>query len=172
MSTAGASDILLARARALAKPVVRDSAADADDAIDFLVVLVDRERMAIPLDRIAAIARASTLVPLPRAVAPVHGVTSWRGRPLTVLTLSRHPPELRDESRFVVLGDARRVDVAVLVDAVDDTVRIGCASVTPVDASSRGAYAAGVTNDAMLVLDVEALIRGHRNQVPATPNRG
>ncbi|MEP6621206.1 MAG: CheW domain-containing protein [bacterium] len=169
MRSAEAGDVLRARARVLAKPRIEAGDGIAVDGIDALVVVVEQQRFAIPLERIAAIARASTIVPLPRAVAPVYGVIAWRGRTLTVLTLAGVAPELRDDSRFVVLGDARRVELAILVDAVEDAVRIPFTSITRTDGSSRHAQASGVTNDAMLVLDVDALIRGRRNETTATP---
>ncbi|MEO8622481.1 MAG: chemotaxis protein CheW [bacterium] len=168
MSSRAPSDVLRARARALAKPVVVESELATTDVLDLLVTIVGDERLAIPVTRVAAIAFATNIVPLPRAVAPVYGVTVWRGRPITVLTLGAGVPSLGDESRFVVLGDHRRAEVAVLVDGVDDAVRVDRASITPVDASSRRAYALGVTEDAMLILDADALIGGRRVETAAT----
>lgn len=161
-------EILRARARALAKPAATERDAT-ESALELLVVIVGEERMAIPLSDVAAIARATTLVPLPRAIAPVFGVTAWRGRPLTVLTLVAGTPVLSEGSRFVVLGDARRADVAVLVDAVEDAVRVPRDAFTPAGDTTRGPYTLGVTDDAMHVLDARVLIRGRLAATPDTP---
>ena len=169
MSLSEPGDILRQRARSLARPLARDTEIASADALDVLVVMVDGQRLAIPLDHVAAIARAASIVPLPRATAPVYGVTVWRGRPLTVLTLDVPSPGPGAESRFVVLGDSRRAEVAVLVDGVDDVMRIDRASINPMGAPRRAVSAIGVTDDAMVVLDVDALIRGHRNAAPASP---
>ncbi|MEP6731063.1 MAG: chemotaxis protein CheW [bacterium] len=168
MSSRDPSDVLRARARALAKPVVFDDEGLATDALDLLVMIVGDERLAIPVTRVAAIAFATTIVPLPRAIAPVYGVTVWRGRPITVLTLGVGVPSLGDEARFVVLGDDRRVEVAVFVDGVEDAVRVDRASIAPIDAASRRVYAVGVTADALLILDADALIGGRRVETTAT----
>ena len=77
--------LLEARAKVLAKPRALHDASAAKDEMDVLVFLVDDERLSIPLGSIVSIVRATVVTPLPRAVAPVLGVASWRGRPITVL---------------------------------------------------------------------------------------
>ena len=115
-----AQGILEARARILAKPLVAHDATAAEDELDVLTFLVADERLGIPLSSIVAIVRSSVVTPLPRAVAPVYGVTAWRGRPLTVLSVGVRAATNSD-SRLIVLGDGRRAVVGLLADAVDDT---------------------------------------------------
>lgn len=163
-------DILRQRARSLATPSVATHELAPADTLHLLLVLVDGERLGIPLDRIAAIARAVEPAPLPRAVAPVCGVAVWRGRPLTVLTLGAGPPEIGPDSRFVVLGDARRADVALLVDAVDDVRAVARESLTPSGPSTRAVATIGITDDAVLVLDPASLVRERRDATHTFPD--
>lgn len=149
--------ILERRARALARPVAADEEADFE-ALALLLIQVDGERLAIPLDSIVAIARPGSITPLPRAVAPVYGVTAWRGRPLTVLSLGSDRPAIDHESRLVVLGTGARAMLAIVVDAVDDVTRVPAASLTPAQAGPRRAYALGVMADGLLVVSGDALL--------------
>lgn len=165
-----AADILRARARVLAKPVIATHELAPADTLHLLVVLVDEERLGLPLDRIAAIARAVAPAPLPRAVAPVYGVAVWRGRPLTVLSLSTGIPVIGPESRFIVLGDVRRADVALLVDAVDDVRAISRTSLTPAGPSTRPVATIGITDDAVLVVDPASLVRERRDATHTFPD--
>lgn len=164
------AEILRRRARALARATVVASE-DADvDQLPLLVVSVDGERLALPVDRIAAISRASVPAPLPRAVAPVYGVAVWRGRPLTVLSIGDGAPVVGPESRFVVLGDARRADVALLVDEVDDVCVVSRASLTAASPSTRRVALLGITADAVLVVDAASLVRDRRESLQHSPD--
>ncbi|MEO7712435.1 MAG: chemotaxis protein CheW [Gemmatimonadaceae bacterium] len=163
-------ETLRRRARALARvPVERGEDAVADQ-MHLLVVSVDGERMALPIERIAAISRASVPAPLPRAVAPVYGVAVWRGRPLTVLSISAAEPVVGPDSRFVVLGDARRADVALLVDEVDDVHVVSRMSITAASPSMRHVALLGITADAMLIVDAASLVRDRRESPQYSPD--
>ena len=164
------AEILRRRARALARATVVISEDAVVDQLHLLVVSVDGERMAIPVDRIAAISRASVPAPLPRAVAPVYGVAVWRGRPLTVLSIGEGEPVVGPDSRFVVLGDSRRADVAVLVDEVDDVRVVARASLTATSSSTRRVAILGITADAVLVVDAASLVRDRREAMQHSPD--
>ena len=164
------AEILRRRARALARAAVVTSEDAVADQLHLLVVSVEGERMALPMDRIAAISRASVPAPLPRAVAPVYGVAVWRGRPLTVLSLSDGEPVVGPDSRFVVLGDSRRADVALLVDEVDDVRVVARSSLTAASASTRRVALLGITTDAVLVVDAASLVRDRRETMQHSPD--
>jgi chemotaxis signal transduction protein len=149
--------LLEARARRLARPVVDHEGAP-QDMLDLLVVQVGGEQLAMPLDSIVAIARAGSIAPLPRAVAPVYGVTGWRGRPLTVLSLGTARPIVTAETRLVVLGSGARAALAVVVDGVHDVARVERAGLSPVGAGPRHRYALGVTPEGLLVVNADALM--------------
>ena len=156
--------ILDARARVLARP--RESFDDdaAADQFDVLVFAIGDERLAMPLASIVAIIRAGVVTPLPRAVAPVYGVTAWRGRPLTVLSVGANASADNPERRLIVLGDERRAAVGLLADAVDETRVVAHSALSPAPSGGRRAMVMGMTDDAVLVLDAGALLNAARSE--------
>ncbi|MEO6528250.1 MAG: chemotaxis protein CheW [Gemmatimonadaceae bacterium] len=149
--------LLLARARRLARPLEAEYDATGP-AMELLLVQVGDEQLAIPLGSIVAIARSGSIAPLPRAVAPVYGVTAWRGRPLTVLSLGDARPVVTTESRLVVLGTGARAALAVVVDAVHDVAVTARTDLTEPGPGPRRAYALGITSDGLLVVSGDALL--------------
>ncbi|MEP6992443.1 MAG: chemotaxis protein CheW [bacterium] len=153
---------LEARARVLATPLsVHDELAREDER-DRLVFVVGDERLGMSLASIVAIVRATVVTPLPRAVAPVYGVTAWRGRPLTVLSVGGGAATRHAESRLIVLGDGRRAVVGLFADAVEDTRLVRKSALSPARGGGRGLFAMGVTDDAVLVLDAHAMLDAAR----------
>jgi chemotaxis signal transduction protein len=160
---ASATQLLLAqRARALAKPRIEHDAVAEADMMEVLVFRIGDERLAMPLASIVAIIRAAVVTPLPRAVAPVYGVTAWRGRALTVLSVGGIASSHDAESRLIVLGDGRRAVVGLLADAVDETRVVARSVLSPAHAGARREMAMGVTDDAVLVLDADAMLDAAR----------
>ncbi|MEO8563402.1 MAG: chemotaxis protein CheW [bacterium] len=149
--------VLDRRARQLARPVAAEHD-DGGDALHLLHVQVGDDRLAIPLASIVAIARSTSITPLPRAVAPVYGVTGWRGRPLTVLSLAPTAPVPTGESRLIVLGTGSRASLAVTVDVVDDVVSVPRASLASPGPGPRRRFALGITEDGVLVVDGDLLL--------------
>lgn len=149
--------LLDARARQLARRAVVDDVVV--DVLDLLVVQVGDERIAIPLDSIVAIARVQRIAPLPRVVAPVYGVTPWRGRPLTVLSLGTGRVVITGETRIVVLGTGARAALAVVVDGVDDVQRSSRADLSPPGPGPRRRYALGILADGLLVVNGDTLLQ-------------
>lgn len=162
MSTTTDDALLAHRARALAKPRQVEDAAAAADQIDVLVFLIGDERLAMPLTSIVAIIRAAVVTPLPRAVAPVYGVTAWRGRPLTVLSVGAMVKSHDSDTRLIVLGDGRRAVVGLLADSVDEAIVVARSTLSPALAGARRSMAMGVTGDGVLVLDAEAMLNSAR----------
>jgi chemotaxis signal transduction protein len=156
-SPEAARALLESRARQLARPAAHDDVAS-DDTLDILLFQVGDEQLAMPMAGIVALARPSVITPLPRAVAPVYGVTAWRGRPLTVLWLGADRPAITDGTRLLVLGSGARAALAVVVDAVHDASRTSRAALSPGLAGPRRAYALGITTDGLLVVDGNALL--------------
>lgn len=162
MSTMTDDALLAHRARELAKPRQVEDAEAAADQMDVLVFFIGDERLAMPLTSIVAIIRAAVVTPLPRAVAPVYGVTAWRGRPLTVLSVGAKADSHDGDTRLIVLGDGRRAVVGLLADSVDETIVVARSKLSPALAGARRAMAMGVTGDGILVLDAEALFNAAR----------
>jgi chemotaxis signal transduction protein len=151
-------ELLATRATALAMPLEEHDEAALADQLEVLVFRVGDERLGMALGAIVAIVRASVVTPLPRAMAPVHGVTAWRGRPLTVLWLGAGRTIAEPGNRLIVLGDGRRAVLGLLVDGIDDTVVVKRSTLTPATGGARGALALGITDDALLVLDPDAML--------------
>jgi chemotaxis signal transduction protein len=162
VNTTADNELLARRARELAKPRQVVDAAEAADEMDVLVFLIGDERLAMPLGSIVAIIRAAVVTPLPRAVAPVYGVTAWRGRPLTVLSVGAKAASHDADTRLIVLGDGRRAVVGLLADSVDETRVVARSKLTPTVSGARRAMAMGMTDDAVLVLDAEAMLNAAR----------
>lgn len=160
-----ARSVLEARARRLAKPLASIDATAAEDELDILIFLVGDEQLAIPVSAIVAIVRSNVITPLPRAVPPVFGVTAWRGRPLTVLTLNGDRGANDADGRLLVLGDGRRALVALRSDTAEDTRVVRKSSLSPSSGGPRSAYAMGATSDGVLVLDPAFLIHAARTEL-------
>jgi chemotaxis signal transduction protein len=152
------------RARALAAPLPPLPGAGAGlEAEQVVVFRLRAERHALPLDAVVEIFRPGEVVPLPGAEAPVLGVAAWRGRVLTVLDLAAGggaSGELSPESRVIVV-EAPRAPVGVLADAVEEVRPLSASELHPAAPASRAreGLARGVTADALLVLDADALRR-------------
>ena len=159
---AARSTLLEHRARMLAAPRVAPDDAAGADWMEILLFNIDGEQFAIPLASMVAIAPVSSVTPLPRAVAPVYGVTAWRGRPLTVLTLGPVHAIDAAERRLIVLGDGRRAVAGLLVGEVGETRTLSRAALVPPHQGPRRAMALGMTDDAVLVLDADAMLDSAR----------
>ena len=157
-SPAEARRILEARARQLARPVEQGDVLG-EDATRMLLFQVGDEQFAMPVASIVAIARPGSIAPLPRAVRPVYGVTAWRGRPLTVLSLGAARPAITPDTRLLVLGSGTRAALGIVVDAVHDIRPSAAGEMTPAAPGPRHGYALGMTADGRLVVNGEALLR-------------
>jgi chemotaxis signal transduction protein len=88
----------------------------------------------------------------------VYGVTAWRGRPLTVLSLAAEAPRPSAENRLIVLGTGARAALAVLADAVHDVQRTAHALLTPAGPGPRRRYALGITPEGLLIVSGDNLL--------------
>jgi chemotaxis signal transduction protein len=159
-------EVLRARARMLARPRT-DHADTGADATEALVFRAGRSGFALPLAHLVEVYRPAGLSPVPRAAVPVVAAAAWRGRVLTVLALGRGTVELAETARLLVVGDARRAAFALIADEVEDVRSIVRSELhAPTDEHAGGAgrlpRALGVTDDAIVVLDGEALLRWWR----------
>lgn len=156
-SPAAAAALLDARARQLARRIDgADRAAERD--LELLLVQVGEERLGIPVDNVVAIARVAHIARLPRVAPPVYGVTPWRGRPLTVLSLASGPVHLSPESRLVVLGTGARASLGIVVDSVHDIQASRRADLSAAGRGPRHEYALGMLPDGLLVVNGSILL--------------
>ncbi len=154
--------ILSERARLLAIPLLGDDQSTAGDNLDILIFTIGDERLGLSLSSIVAIVAAGAITPLPLGVAPVYGVTAWRGRPLTVLALAAMRSTAN--TNLIVLGNDQRAAVGLLVDAVEETRAVARSGLSGAHAGPRLELAIGLTDDGVLVLDAEKLLHTPRRE--------
>lgn len=158
------ADLLLReRARALARPL---GASDVAPTLEVLRVGIGGRALAVETRHLHAVLRDVAPTPLPGAAAPVSALVPWRGRILTALDL-RAPlgiPATADDAarHLLVLGDALP-ELGLLVDEVHALESLDPARLHPLPdgAAARREYVAGLTDDALLLLDAAALLRLH-----------
>jgi purine-binding chemotaxis protein CheW len=160
-------DVLRRRAAALARVVRDDTAGETLPAVVF--ELVD-ERYAVDARVVLQVHVLSELTPLAGAAAPLFGITHWRGSVLTILDLREQlgvrARGLTDLSRVIVI-DGGRQPFGILADAARDFIDLDESSIRPLSAddAARGSLLRGITDDAVLVLDTDALLGVGRTAV-------
>jgi purine-binding chemotaxis protein CheW len=157
--------ILDSRAREMAR---RPGADDAAATIDAVIFTLDRERYAIETRHVLEILRFTAFTPVPRAPDFLTGLTNRRGEILAVVDLRRFfnidSRSLSDLARVLVLG-AKEAAFGVLADTVDDVRGIRLDAIQPAPRTVNGIgreYLKGVTADALIVLDGDALLNDPR----------
>lgn len=160
---ARARRILEERARTLAQP---PSPPAWGNSIEALTFALGNETYALEARYLQAIFRLRQLSPIPGGTPPIFGVTAWRGDLLTILDLRQvlgvSARGLNDLSHVLVLGEAQGV-FGVLADSVAELVTLPVSTIRPPaeGVAVRREYLRGITGEAVLVLDVAALLRLH-----------
>jgi purine-binding chemotaxis protein CheW len=156
-------EVLDERARVLARPAAPPPAGDTLELITF--ALAD-ELYALESRYVVEVFRLANLSPLPGARPPVFGVTAWRGELLTILDLrpmlGLSVGALNDLNRVIILGEERPA-FGILADAVRELISLPASAVRdpPEGVAAEREYLRGVTEEAVLVLDAETLLRIH-----------
>ncbi len=154
--------ILRRRAELLARRPARETARDLAEAAIFRL---GRERYAIELRWLLQIFPLRDLALLPGARPPVIGLTPWRGALLRVIDLNaalgRPGVGIADRGRVLVLADDDTARFGVLVDTIEDLRTLDLDALQPLPGRQEGDTRPlrGVTTDAVIVLDGEALLR-------------
>jgi purine-binding chemotaxis protein CheW len=154
-------DTLRRRAAALA----RVHAAEAEaDTVTVLVFELGGERYGIDAAAVLQVTPLRELTPLPGAAPPLLGVTYWRGRVLTVFDV-RGPLGVRvrgltDLGRLIVV-EGETHDFGILADRATDMATLDAGTLRPLDTrpGADEVLIRGITDDAMLVIDEDALRR-------------
>lgn len=94
----------------------------AERAQRLLVIVLDGQRYALPVERVREIVRMRPITPVPRAPGPMRGVIALRGQVLQVLDLRRRlglpDGEPGRANRIVVAHDGGGQVAGILVDGV------------------------------------------------------
>jgi purine-binding chemotaxis protein CheW len=154
-------EVLRRRAAALARVPVRDTA---QELVSAVVFELGSERYALAAAVVLQVTPLRELTPLPGAAAPLLGVTYWRGSVLTVFDvrglLGVRVRGLTDLGRLIVL-EGHSHDFGILADAATDVQDVDLAALRPLETrpGADDALLRGITDDALLVLDEDALRR-------------
>lgn len=166
--------VLRRRAAALARVPRRERS---EHTIPALVFRLADERYAIDANIVLQVHVLRDMTPLAGGRAPLFGITHWRGMVLTILDLREQlgvrPHGLTDLGRVIVVGDARQ-PFGILADAAQDFVDLDETTVRPLPADEAAARALirGITDDAMLVLDTQAVLGLGRSAATAADASG
>jgi purine-binding chemotaxis protein CheW len=148
------------RARALARVPTPDVPLE---VVDVVIFAVGEERFALPSHHVLDVFRVSTLALLPPAAAPLVAITEWQGDLLTLLdlrgALGYVTASLSDRTVGLTLG-ADQPTLGILVDRVIEHRPLPSAAVAPAPAGTDHSrrLVRGITSDAVLLLDGEALL--------------
>ncbi|MBR9990524.1 MAG: chemotaxis protein CheW, partial [Gemmatimonadetes bacterium] len=117
------------------------------------------------------------LTPLAGARPPLFGVTHWRGQVLTILDLREQlgvrTGGLTDLSRVIVI-DGGRYPFGILADASRDLMELTESMIRPLSAEDGSArnLLRGITDDTLLVMDTDAVLKMGRAAAAHEDNIG
>ncbi|HZK79326.1 MAG TPA: chemotaxis protein CheW [Gemmatimonadaceae bacterium] len=154
------ADILIQRAKALASARA-DSSSYIDAAHDrYLVAVCGTERIVVALESVVEVFRPSSITPIPRSVAPLWGLTPWRGSILPVIVIGQSLPE-QGSGVIITLATGPRVIAGLWANEVEEEIAIGKDEIHAASAATgiRESLVSGVTSDAKSVFDAESLAR-------------
>jgi len=156
-----AREVLEARARALARPL---AAPRSQETVPLVTFALAGETYGIAASHVLGIFRLVDMAPLPGATAPVAGVTAWRGELLLILDLRRPlglPVDGLDDLAWAIALGREGAEFGLLAQKVNELVQVAATDIgTPAQGvAADRAYLRGITRDAVLVLDADALLR-------------
>lgn len=150
------------RARALARPVEQ---AVAESRVELLILDLGGRRLGLETRFVVEVVRHPPTAPLPGATPPVAAVAAWRGRILTSLDLRppRQPSPAGSRSSVLVAIGRDRAEVGLLVDRAETVIALPLSALLPIPAGPMvwGDYIRAITEDALPVLDGEAILHRH-----------
>ena len=154
------AEILLDRARKLASARIASTSIGDETHDRYLVVCCGTDRFVIALESVMEVFRPTAVTPLPRAVAPLWGLTAWRGSILPVIAIDQSLPP-QGTGVIVILAIGARVIAGLWANEVEAEIAIDNDSIhaPPASTGIREQLVSGVTPDAKSVFDAESLAR-------------
>ena len=154
------AEILLERARALAADRPESGVAVSSAHDRYLVAVCGADRLAIALESVAEVFRPISVTPTPRSIAPLYGLSSWRGSILPVVVIGESVPD-QGSGVIVTLAAGSRIIAGLWVNEVEGEIAIGKDEIHPTGAATgiRESLVSGVTSDAKSVFDAGGLAR-------------
>lgn len=157
--------VLRERAAALARPDVDPRRPDSLELLEFRLAA---ERYAVETRFVSEVQALRDLTPLPGTPAFVRGIVNLRGRILPVYDLKRFfsLPEqgLTDLHRIIVVN-GHDFEIGLLADVVvgvRDLARDALSPALPTMSAIAAAYLKGVSEERLVVLDLERLLTDPR----------
>jgi purine-binding chemotaxis protein CheW len=150
------------RAVELARRVETTSAIE---TVEHVVFRIGSETYAVPASSVAAVFKLAEMAVLPGAPVHVRGLTLFKGQVLPVLDLraliGARPDALTDLASVVALG-SERAELGLLADSVEGIRSLAREDIHAAQRrrdAGRSPYVTGMTNDAVLLVDADGLIR-------------
>jgi purine-binding chemotaxis protein CheW len=154
-------EILRARAQRVAAGIKTE---DETAVFTVLLVTVQQERYAMPVEQINSIFERITVVPVPGTPPFIAGISNIRGRIIPVLDLGllmNIPGERSTDSGVLVLVETRELEVAFRVDATleSQTFPNTSLSALPTDfEAKRSTYLRGLLPGGIALLDIHTIL--------------
>jgi purine-binding chemotaxis protein CheW len=158
--------VLRARARALARPIV--PAVRFTDPIEILALARDGERYAIEAGHVLEVLPVRDLTPVPCTPAFVLGVVNRHGRMLAVLDVRRVvglPSAAVTPASRIVVVEAAGLTFGIVADSVTGPIALDADSLSAPPASvaeDRRGCIRGMTPEMIAVLDLDTFARDPR----------
>jgi purine-binding chemotaxis protein CheW len=156
-----AANVLIARARALARETAADTGSEMIEVLEFGL---GQETHAFELGRIREVLELAELTPLPRVPPHVLGITHVRGQIVAVVDLRRifGMPErgLLNSWQIIVL-ESPAMEFAVVAERISGVRRIPLADLRPplpAPADGRSTFVTGIASDGTVVLSADRLL--------------
>jgi purine-binding chemotaxis protein CheW len=161
-----AAAVMDERARILAR--APDPTPDASEILNVTTFLLGEERFAIETRVVREVYRPSHVTPLPDTPGFLVGLTNLRGEVLSLVDLrlffNLPAADPDPHAQVLVLGD-ERPEFAVITDGVQEVLTLRLEQILEPPGTVSGAgrtYLRGVTRDALLLIDGEALLNDER----------
>ena len=154
-------EILERRARALARASRTPEHDIEDTTLEIMSFTLGGERYGLDTRFVHGIERTVSCTILPGAPKPFVGVANVRGAIVavvdvsTLLNVRRAGPSVAE--RIIVVG-AEEVELAILVDSVEEVLRIPVSNLRPMSETAGGLYIRAISDESVIVLDGSAFI--------------
>jgi purine-binding chemotaxis protein CheW len=162
MSLEQTREILKSRARVLARPLGNQQAGEA--TIEVVEFRLAHERYAIEQGAVREVYPLKDLTPLPCTPAFVPGIMNLRGQILPVIDIKKFfdIPEIGiTDLHQVIIVHGGEIELGILADAVAGVRSIALSAIQrslPTLTGIREEYLKGVTNEAVVILDITKIL--------------
>lgn len=175
-SRADSEQVLVERARVLARETAEQS--DRTALLEIMTFSLSGERYAVEARYVQEVLHGAEVTPVPNTPEMLRGIHNLRGEVLAVMdlrSLLHVPPQNEFDTRnewLIVLGE-ERIEFAMVADAVEDVtgLRLEVLLKPTVNSADSGSLIAGVTAEALTLLDGDSLLRDPRLQIDCSPTR-